>query len=133
MDERRGDAPSVHAQLDRPNAGRTMITLTVSEHDARIALDRVPHERFQKARSRNWRVTDGGVDARSVCWLFCWAKTGMGSVAAAEGAQQAFDEVLPFRFDRFDAAVDHEWAREARYASDETAQSVEAKLKALLG
>ena len=110
-----------------------MTSLRVSEHDARVALDRVPHERFQKACSRNWRVADGQVDARSVCWLFCWAKTGMSSVAAAEGAQQAFDEVLPFRFDRFDAAVDHEWAREARYAGDEAARSVEAKLQTLLG
>ena len=124
---------ATHTQPDRPDAGRTMITLKVSEHDARIALDRVPHERFQKARSRNWRVADGGVDARSVCWLFCWAKTGMSSVAAAEGAQQAFDEILPFRFDRFDAAVDHEWARDARYASERGAESVEAELQTLLG
>jgi hypothetical protein len=132
-DDRRGDVQGAHAQLDRPNAGRTMIALKVSEQDARIALDRVPHERFQKARSRNWRVADGGVDARSVCWLFCWAKNGMSSVAAAEGAQQAFDTVLPFGFDRFDAAVDHEWAREARYEGDRAARSVEAKLLELLG
>jgi hypothetical protein len=109
-----------------------MIALKVSEQEARLAFDRVPHERFQKARSRNWRVVHGGVDVRSVCWLFCWAKTGMNSVAAAEGAQQAFDEVLPFRFDRFDAAVDHEWAREARYAGDHATPSLEARLKALL-
>ena len=124
---------ATHTQPDRPDAGRTMITLKVSEHDARIALDRVPHKRFQKARARHWKVADGGVDARSVCWLFCWAKNGMSSVAAAEGAQQAFDEILPFRFDRFDAAFDHEWAREARYASDRGAESVEAELERLLG
>ena len=52
-----------------------MITLKVSEQEARVAFDGVPHERFQKARSQNWKVDDGGVDARSVCWLFCWAKT----------------------------------------------------------
>ena len=109
-----------------------MTSLRVSEQEARIALGRVPHERFQKAIARNWRVDGGNVDARSVCWLFCWAKNGMSSVTTAEAAQQVFDELLPVSFDRFDAAVDHEWARKARYASDWDAQSVESELRTLL-
>jgi hypothetical protein len=54
----------------------------------------------------------------------------MGSLAAAEEAQQAFDHLLPFAYDRFDAAVDHEWARIARYANDGTA--VEKRLETQL-
>ena len=39
---------------------------------------------------------------------------------------------MPFSFNRFDATVDHEWARESRYASDHATSSIEAVLQALL-
>ena len=108
-----------------------MIALRVSNDEARSALRGVPHETFQNATNHNWKVDDDGtVDGCSVCWLYCWAKTGMGSPKAAAAAERVFDEVLSSSFDRFDAAVDHEWARWARYASDRRA--VEAELARLL-
>ena len=80
----------------------------------------------------NWYVdANGAIIGRSVCWLYCWAKTGMGSQDTAEEAQRAFFEVLDVSFDRFDAKVNHEWARQARYARDRG--PVDAELARLLG
>jgi hypothetical protein len=73
-------------------------------------------------------VEDGAVDGRDVCWLFCWVKTGMGSLAAADGAQRAFDEVIDVPYSLFDARVDHEWARAKRHS----AQPIDDEPKALL-
>ena len=108
-----------------------MIALTVSKEEAGSALRGVPHQTLQSAISRNWKVDDdGGIDGCSVCWLYCWAKTGMGSPKAAAAAERVFDEVFSIPFDRFDASVDHEWARWARYSGDRRA--VEAELARLL-
>ena len=106
-----------------------MPQLTSSVHEAQLALSRVPHKRFQDARAGHWRVgSDGRVDGRDVSWLFCWAKTGMGSLKAADAAQQAFDQVLDVSYSLFDARVDHEWAREKRYSN----APIEVELKAML-
>jgi hypothetical protein len=102
--------------------------LKMTPSDAEKALEAVPHKRLQDARDRHWRVTDGEVDGRDVCWLYCWAKTGMGSLAAAEAAQVAFDEVLDVPYSLFDARVDHEWAREKRYS----VQPIDRELENLL-
>lgn len=108
-----------------------MTSLKVSEQEARIIFERVPHLRFQHAVSRNWKVDrEGAVDGRSVCWLYCWAKTGMSSLSAAEASREVFDRVLTTSFDRFNAVVDHEWARRARYSSDRS--SVESELAKVL-
>lgn len=109
-----------------------MISLKVSTNEARNVLGRVPHQTLQDAVSRNWNVDpDRTIDGRSVCWLYCWAKTGMGSQNAAEAAERAFDDLVDVSFDRFDAVVDHEWARRARYSGDRAA--VDAELATLLG
>ena len=52
----------------------------------------------------------------------------MGRVKVAEGAQQAFDQVADLDCSLFDARVDHEWARNKRYAG----APVDAELEALL-
>ena len=95
-----------------------MITLRTSQSQALREMAVVPHKSFQAALEGHWLVdADGRVDARSACWLFCWAKTGMGSVAAAEAAQRAFDAVLSVAYATFDARVPHEWARSVRYST----------------
>ena len=46
----------------------------------------------------------------------------------AAAAQQAFDQVADVDYSLFDARVDHEWAREKRYAG----APIDAELEALL-
>jgi hypothetical protein len=106
-----------------------MVQLRCPAREAQEALAAVPHKRFQDVLAGHWRVdADGAIDGRSVCWLYCWAKTGMGSLKAAEGARQAFDQVVDVDYSLFDARVDHEWAREKRYAD----APIDAELQALL-
>jgi len=107
-----------------------MLKLRVSQQEALTALARVPHDTFQRARPKHWLVdVDGFVDGRSVCWLYCWAKTGMGSRDAAKVAEHAFDKIFDIPFRVVAAKVPHEWARSAREAS----RSVDAELDAMLG
>ncbi len=91
--------------------------MRVSANDAVALIRRIPHAGCQKAARRNWvEGGEAGVTAQSICWLFCWAKTGMGSEAAARQAQQAFDTIFDGSYHWFDSKVPHEWARRARYA-----------------
>jgi hypothetical protein len=52
----------------------------------------------------------------------------MNSEHARRVAVRVFDEILPISFAKFDAAVDHEYAREARYAS----HTIEHELEEIL-
>jgi hypothetical protein len=109
-----------------------MIHLRVSKEEAMKALNSVQHDKFRKAIARNWYVdANGAIIGRSVCWLYCWAKTGLNSQDAAMKARQLFDEIFDVSFDRFDAKVNHQWARRARYDTDRRA--VEAELERQLG
>ena len=93
-----------------------MVRLRVPLREARAALNRVEHSTFLAAVDRHWNVgSDEQVSAQSVCWLFCWGKTGMSSNRAAEAARRAFHEALDISFDVFDVRVPHEWARHERY------------------
>jgi hypothetical protein len=110
--------------------GGLMIHLKVSKEEAEKALNYVQHEKFHKAIVRNWYVdAEGAIDGRSICWLYCWAKTGLNSQDAAMKARQLFNELFDVSFDRFDAKVNHQWARDARYDKDRRA--VEAELEGL--
>jgi hypothetical protein len=103
--------------------------LKISRDDAENLLMEIPHQSCRKAIKQHWQVDEQGrVRAQSVCWLFCWAKTGMNSPEAARVAQHAFNEILPLEYETFDAKVDHEKARALRYASDD----VDEKLEKLL-
>ena len=84
-------------------------------------LKSVGHDTFLKGLDGNWKVdAEGGVKAHSICWLFCWAKTGMGSSDAADAARKAFDRILDVPYSEFDKAVDHEWAR--KWLTDQLVQ-----------
>lgn len=37
--------------------------------------------------------------AQSICWLYCWAVTGMESSRAQEAARQAFDNIFDRSYD----------------------------------
>lgn len=108
-----------------------MINLRISQERAIRLLNTVPHMRFQNAIASHWKVDNAGhIAAQSVCWLFCWGKTGMGSNAAKVVACNVFDEVFSLSFDEFEKRIPHEWARGARYNTD--SEKIEMELKNFL-
>jgi len=75
--------------------------LKVQYAESKRRLASVPHATFQRALDRRWvREGTASVTAQSACWLFCWAKTGMGSQAAANAALGAFNELLEVSYGR---------------------------------
>jgi hypothetical protein len=90
--------------------------LVVSAQEARAFIDQIPHATCRAAAGTRWFVQpDGLVPEKSVNWLFCWAKTGMGSHKSAIEAQSVFDRILPVKFLDYDSTVAHEYARKKRY------------------
>ena len=106
-----------------------MPSLRVERCIADSALRQVEHGKFRSALAAHWTCEpDGHVRAQSVCWLFCWAKTGLNSESTAHLTRCIFDEILNVRFADFDSRVPHEWARKARYDSG----NIEARLSEFL-
>ena len=107
-----------------------MIRLKVPADEASSLLCGIPNKRAQGAIEARWRIMpNGDPDPHSICWLYCWAKTGMGSQRAAREAQRVFDAIFDRSFDWVAARVDHEWAREARYTSRDITSELEAMLR----
>lgn len=103
--------------------------LKIPTQQAVNLLYTIPHRSCRKAIPEHWCVDeDGEVTAQSVCWLFCWAKTGMNSPEAAIVSREVFDQLLPLTFVQFDQCVPHEIARTIRY----TAGDCESQLTAML-
>lgn len=93
-----------------------MIKMKVSAEDALQELRLVGHARFQSALECNWKIgPDGQPTVQSICWLFCWAKTGQNNRWVAAEAQGVFNRLFDRSFDWFDAHVDHRRARRMRY------------------
>jgi hypothetical protein len=119
----------IEAELDALLNRILDMRLKVTTQHARTLIDQIPHSTCVRAAAQRWHVADDGtVRAQSVLWLFCWAKTGMGSPVAAEEARRVFDLILPVTFDQVNARVDHEYARRGRYSR----ACIEAELDALL-
>lgn len=107
-----------------------MISFTVTEQEAQARIRAIPHERAVNAIDAHWRVQpDGTPDARSVCWLYCWAKTGMNSAKAADEARAVFNAIFSMSYESFDKRVGHEWARRARYAAQDMRDELAAQLR----
>jgi hypothetical protein len=93
-----------------------MIQMQVTPDEALKLLSVIPHKTCQKAAQKKWVLGGAaGVTAQSICWLYCWAETGLGSREAAQYAQQAFKEIFGKPYYWFGERVSHEWARIARY------------------
>lgn len=107
--------------------------LKVSPEEALRLLNRLEHETFQEALKTHWEVEpDGHVWATSVCWLFCWGKTGMGNEDAAEAAREIFDAIMDKPFAYCDKRIPHDdFARKYRYK--ENTQDIENNLAVRLG
>jgi len=106
-----------------------MIKIQVSRDEAENLMDTVFHKTFQKARKIHWRINeDGYIWPQSVLWLFCWAKTGMGSKKTAQASQQIFDKIFPFSYNFFNSRIPHNYAREKRYSNEDIEKELEGML-----
>jgi hypothetical protein len=95
-----------------------MITLKLSESDLKLRFAVVSHSTFQSALAKHWQTVDNCATAQSVCWLFCWAATGMGSETARNQAEAIFDAAFcDFKFADFNTKVGHQWALDHRYVN----------------
>lgn len=104
---------SMHSNVFHP------MRLAVGADEARRRIERISHATCRRAAERHWNVLeDGSIPEESVNWLFCWAKTGMGSAVAAKEARDVFDAILPFTFAEYDHGVNHEYARAHRYTTE---------------
>ena len=113
-----------------------MIRMKVSPKAARDELSRIDHKTCQRARPAHWHTyrDENGKEqakAQSVCWLFCWAQTGMGSRTAAEDAQQAFDRIFDHSYAWLSGKLSLEQARRLRYIP--ASQNIEQELADIVG
>lgn len=106
-----------------------MVKLKVYPDEALVYLEGIDNNKIRRVLAANWHVDENGfVRAQSVLWLFCWAKTGMGKQETAEEAQAVFDAIFPFAYNFMESRVEHEWARQKRYATGNIERDLEDKL-----
>jgi len=93
-----------------------LIKLKVKPDQAQKILRMVDHRKYLDVLESHWQVfEDGHPRAQSICWLFCWSKTGINSKRAAQEATVVFNRLFDKSFEWFDRRVPHNWARDARY------------------
>jgi hypothetical protein len=111
-------------------AGDTAVHLVVSPEEALKELHSFDNKKYLKGLGGYWHQDEGRrVRAQSVCWLFCWGKTGMKSEFAARESRRIFDTILDIKISEFDEKVDHEWAKSARYKTEDIEQELSDLLK----
>ena len=98
------------------------ISMCVSSHDAQIALSQIQHDVCQQGITTRWhtyRDKNGNEQARaqSICWLYCWAATGMGSDRALRQAREAFDSIFYRSYNWLEQRLSLDVARQFRYKS----------------
>ena len=102
-----------------------MYKLNLPPDQALKLVETIGHKSCLSGIPRQWRTTaDGHVAAQSILWLFCWAKTGMNSPAAAEIAKSVFNQLLPFTFEYADNRLSHAYARGNRYVRHDIEQEL---------
>ncbi|MCH2169207.1 hypothetical protein MK489_00370 [Myxococcota bacterium] len=99
-----------------PADAQTLLRLRVSPEQAIHRISSIPHASFRSGIQRHWQVDPSGlVRAQSICWLYCWGKTGQSSSEVARNARSVFGKIFNRSFQWIDARVPHEWAQRARY------------------
>ena len=109
-----------------------MVQLIVTQKEALSELRNISHQKCRNAIERRWHVTDNGqVKAQSVCWLYCWAKTGMGRKQAASEAEQVFNKIFNITVSDFDVRIPEalKWARDNRYHFNDIEDKLNSHLK----
>ena len=103
-------------------AATKVIRMKVTMEEARANLGRIEHRTFQKGMANYWKrdedeAANETVTVQSVCWLFCWAKTGQNSKKAQSQAQRAFGDIFNVSFNWLCQRLDHELAVDLRYST----------------
>lgn len=99
-----------------------VVRMKVTMEEARIEIGRIEHAHCQVGMARHWKrdrdeTANETVTVQSICWLFCWAKTGQNSKKARSQAQRAFDEIFDPPFDWLCQRLDHNLATKWRYST----------------
>lgn len=90
--------------------------LCVCSEEAVRLLQQISHKTFRDAMEIHWQLeTDVHVTPESICWLFCWAETGMGSHDTAEACYARFNRIFVKSYDWFDRNIGPKFARKFRY------------------
>ena len=106
-----------------------MIKLRVTPKESLQAISTIRHKHCQQSIARRWRFDpEGNICAQSICWLFCWAATGQGSLAAAQDATKVFDRIFNYSYEWLGRYVSLYEARRLRYMNS----NIEAEFRALL-
>ena len=96
------------------------VRLCVSRDEAWNRLEQVEHEGFQRALGQHWQFDgNGNITVQSICWLFCWAKTGNSSLETADACRTIFDGIFRPDYTWFGTNIGHEAAQEFRYYKNE--------------
>ena len=98
--------------------------MKVAMEEARTEIGRIEHASCQAGMARHWKAVKDEEDneiatVQSICWLFCWAKTGQNSNRARIQAKLAFDTIFDRPFDWLCKRLDHDLARKWRYSTDD--------------
>ena len=89
---------------------------SITKSDAEKLFAEVSHGRFHSAIGNLWcSIKTRPVPAYSICWLYCWGKTGMSSDETAAKVREIFDRIFDQTFEWLDARIDHNVARKLRY------------------
>jgi hypothetical protein len=119
-----------HQILESTDLKEDLLHIIKPADEVHKLLQSIPHSSCTNAIDRYWKVDhDGRVRAQSVLWLFCWAKTGMNSERARIRSEEVLNTVLPTTFKELDAALDHAYARRARYSSLDMEEEFESMTK----
>ena len=93
-----------------------IIKMRVSYEESERLVESIDHKSCKKAMKNHW-IKEGhaGVTAQSICWLYCWAATGMGSAKAQRQAEAVFNTIFDKPYDSFNPHTMHEYAGKHRY------------------
>jgi hypothetical protein len=84
--------------------------------DGNGLISKIEHGKCQDAMENHWiKRGHAGVTAQSICWLYCWAATGMGSAKAQRQAEAVFNTIFDKSYDSFNPHTMHEYAEKHRY------------------
>lgn len=107
-----------------------MIQMRVTPEEAKGLIRVIPHKTCHKGAQKHWVIGGAaGVKAQSICWLYCWAETGMNSPEAAHHAKLAFNQIFDKSYEWFADRVPSEWARNARYKDSDIESELIQKLE----
>ena len=82
--------------------------LVTTPETARKELAKITHRTFRKGLKNHWDPKKKLWS--SICWLFCWAYSGMNSPETANAARHAFNKIFSRDYDSFGPDRFYEYA-----------------------